>query len=420
MGRIWFLPVLATIWVCGADTVHACSCTPRSTLCGPPGDFWRASDVFSARVLKIEPGSHSTERRIQVAIIDRWRGNVTETGTVTVFTRSPALCGYPFKAGREYLIYGSRSEDGRITTSSCSRTAPLELAAEDMSYAREASKGILPAGRIVGDVRVNSAGRRSRGLPGIPLVLTNGQLVQSAVTDGQGHYSVELTTSGRFELDVKLPETVYSTQPPQGIDVSNPHGCFERRIDVAFNGRITGRILDHTGRGVAGLTVTHLPLEHESRPPRRTSVLTRDDGSFEIARLPAGRFRIQAEPPVETTDETVAVATGVLGEGERRPLDTLALPAGMRLARLEGTVVGSDGWNMADARVFLKGESGERLLGVPAISDGLGRFVLTIVEGVQYHVFAERPSGQSEFSDPMPVMGERKMRPLRLIVRRRF
>ena len=420
MGRIWFLPVLVAIWVCGADAVHACSCTPRSTLCGPPGEFWHASDVFSARVVRIERGSHSTERRVQVEVIERWRGSVPAAGTVAVFTRSSALCGYPFKTGREYLIYGSRSEDGRLTTGGCSRTALLERASEDVRYARGASKGTVPAGRVVGDVRVKSAGRRTRGLPDISVVLTSGQLVRSALTDAEGRYSVELTSSGRHHLDVELPQSVYARQPPERIDVSDPHACFERRIEVSFNGRITGRIVDHTGRGVAGLAVSHLPLEHRPPSDGRTSVLTRDDGSFEIARLAAGRFRIQVEPPVDGADETVSVATGVLGEGERLPLDAFALPASLRLARLEGIVVGSDGWNMADARVFLKGPSGGRVLGVPATSDGLGRFVLAIVEGGQYHIFAERPSGQSEFSEPISVIAERKMRPLRLVVRPHF
>jgi hypothetical protein len=82
--------------------------------------------------------------------------------------------------------------------------------------------------------------------------------------------------------------------------------------------------------------------------------------------------------------------------------------------------VGGDGWSMADARVFLKGELGERLLGLPAVSDSLGRFVLAVVEGQRYQVFAERPSGDSEFSEAVAVTAERGMTPLRLVVRRRF
>src|SRR5687767_15686110 len=125
MGRIWFVPLLLAAWVCGAETVHACSCTPRSTSCGPPADFWRASDVFSARVVAIEGGNRSTERRVQAQIIERWRGNVPTSGTVVVVTGPSSLCGYQFREGREYVIYASRTEDGRIATSICSGTTPL-------------------------------------------------------------------------------------------------------------------------------------------------------------------------------------------------------------------------------------------------------------------------------------------------------
>jgi hypothetical protein len=114
------------------------------------------------------------------------------------------------------------------------------------------------------------------------------------------------------------------------------------------------------------------------------------------------------------------VTEGVLGGGERLVIDTSSLPRSMDVIRLDGRVVGADGWSMADARVFLKGDTGERLLGVPAITDALGRFVLALSEGEPYQVFAERPSDDSEFSDPVSITAERGMAPLRLIVRRRF
>lgn len=423
MGRIWFVPLVVAVWVCGAETVHACSCTPRSTSCGPPGEFWRASDVFAARAVKVERGSHPTERRIRFQMIERWRGTVPDTGTVTVFTRSLSHCGYPFKEGREYLIYGTRSEDGRLTTSSCSRTAPLERAAEDLNYARDALKGISPSGRIVGDVQLKSPGRRSRGVANVRVTVTGENFVNSTRTDSQGRYGIDVSSAGRYDLEIALPTTFYAIQPRQRIDVAHPRACTERNVDAFFDGRIVGRIVDPNGRGVPGLPVAHVSVDDGSRSQQHTSVLTRDDGSFEIARLPAGRFRVQIEPPIDAEYELgdqAAVSTGVLGEGERRSLDPFTLPATLQLSRVEGIVVGSDGWSMADARIFLKGDSGERLVGLPAMSDALGRFVLTVVEGMRYHVFAERPSGESEVSDLTPITAEQRMPPLRLVVRRRF
>lgn len=430
MGRIWLVPVLLATWVCGAETVHACSCTPRSTTCGPPGEFWRASDVFTGRVVTIERPTRSTERRVQVQVVERWRGHVPPAGaSVAVFTRSSSLCGYPFREGRDYVIYASRTEDGRLATSSCSRTAPLERAADDVSYARDALRGSVPAGRIVGDIHLKSRGRLSQGVPDVPVVLSHGGMLISTLTDRHGRYTIELPAAGRYDLAVTLPETHYAIQPRHIVEASDPHACIERDVEVFFNGRIHGRVIEPTGRGVAGLPVAHIPLQDAPRLGERTSVLTRDDGSYEIARLAPGPFEIRIELPVDPADRNTdrpvdgrlsVAARGALGEGERLGVGPFTLPPTMKVARLEGTVVGADGWSLADARVFLKGESGERLLGVPAISDALGRFVLAVAEGERYQVFAERPAAESAFSDPISIIVQRRMAPLRLMVRRRF
>jgi hypothetical protein len=428
MGRIWFLPVLLVTWVCGAKTVHACSCTPRSTTCGPPGEFWRASDVFTGRVIAIARASNRTERRVTILVSERWRGNPHRGASVEVFTRTPSLCGYPFRTGREYLIYGSRTEDGRITVSLCSRTSSIENAAADVSYARAAAAGNTPAGRIVGEIRLEPKARRRREFADVRVTVRHGAGATEVATDRQGRYSVELTSSGRHELQVALPETIYAVQPRHVIEVPNPHACVERHIDVRFNGRLAGRVIDAGGRGVAGLIVTHRFLENRSQVDGRTSVLTRDDGSYEIERLAPGPFEIGIELPIDgpaadagsSSNPARTVSKGMLGEGERLLLAPYSMPADVEMCRLEGTVVGGDGWSMADARVFLKGELGERLLGLPAVSDSLGRFVLAVVEGQRYQVFAERPSGDSEFSEAVAVTAERGMTPLRLVVRRRF
>jgi hypothetical protein len=347
---------------------------------------------------------------------------------VHVFTRTPSLCGYPFRTGREYLIYGSRSEDGRITTTLCSRTIAIENGGEDTAYARQAAAGEVPFGRIVGEVRLESRGRRNAGLPEVRINVRHGGGATEVGTDRQGRYAVDVTAPGRYELDVALPDTLYSVQPRHVIDVPSPYACVERHIDVRFNGRLAGRVIDARGRGVPGVIVTHRPSEQRTNTDARTSVLTRDDGSYEIGRLPPGVFVVSMELPMDASagedgsgsHPSRAIAGAVLGEGERLVLPPYSVPPEVEVFRLEGTVVGPDGWSMADARVFLKGESGERLLGLPAQSDSLGRFVLAVVEGEHYQVFAERPAGESEFSEPIAVTAEQGMAPLRLVVRRRF
>ncbi len=54
----------------------------------------------------------------------------------SVFTSDDsASCGYPFKRGERYVVYGYRSKDGtRIHTSICSRTRELKDAGEDLKF----------------------------------------------------------------------------------------------------------------------------------------------------------------------------------------------------------------------------------------------------------------------------------------------
>jgi hypothetical protein len=398
-------------------------------MCGPPGDFWRASDVFTGRVLAIERASSPTERKVVVLVLEKLRGNLPGRGEqVEVFTRPTSLCGYPFKTGREYFIYGSRTEDGRITTGLCSRTMLVEDAGEELSFARQARDGNLPAGRIVGEVRLDAKARRNDRFADVRILVKHGIDAIPVVSDRTGRYAVELTSTGRYELDVELPGTLYAVQSRHVIDVPNSHACVERHIDVRFNGRVAGRVVDANGRGVAGLVVVHHRSEKRSHFDERAAVLTRDDGSYEIGRLPPGPFAVHIELPMDgiaaetdvSSDPDLIVGRGNLGDGERRDMTTFPVPENVNVLRLEGTVVAADGWSMADARVFLKGESGERVLGVPAVSDALGRFVLAVVEGERYLVFAERPAGDSEFSEPIAITAEPGMAPLRLVVRRRF
>ena len=77
-----------------------------------------------------------------------------------------------------------------------------------------------------------------------------------------------------------------------------------------------------------------------------------------------------------------------------------------------------------NVRVFLKGGAGSAaILGEPAVTDTLGRFVMTVVEGIHYDVFAERQLFDrrgSEFSDPVTFTALPVMSPVRLVLRRRF
>ena len=81
----------------------------------PTGD--PASDQYFMR------GSITT---FQVETI--WRGPI-EFSQLKVFSGFPgSACGFVFEPGTRYLVFGHLNADGRLETSTCSRTAPLPQA----------------------------------------------------------------------------------------------------------------------------------------------------------------------------------------------------------------------------------------------------------------------------------------------------
>jgi hypothetical protein len=397
--------------------------------------------VFTGRVLSVDRAdgvnrADGRVRRVRVRIAERFRGSNPEPGGVAiVFT--PARCGYPFKADSDYVIYATAGEDGRLMTTLCSRTVPLDRAGADLAYGRLVASGAAPRGGVVGDVRyAPEHDARRTAVAGVAVTAIGPGAQFMSVTDARGRYSIELPAAGRYALSVNLPATSYAAAATRTIELSDPRACVQRDVDVLFDGQLTGRVVDSRGRGVAGLTVAHVRLKRDGGVrPERTRALTRDDGGFRIGKVPPGPFAVVVELPEDhssgATEESGELPPGLfrralLGGGERLSLDPFVLPADVRLVRLEGSVHGADGAPAAGARVFLKDAAEEgRIVGTAAIADDLGRFVLAVLEDERYQVFAERPMSTGtasgpDFSDPVSVNARAGMPPLRLTVRRRF
>ena len=117
---------LISLWfVMSPTSSYACSCAPPGT----PAEALAHSDlVFRGTVTSIRPGDDEHQLAVQFDVQTVWKG--TNTDTITLVTQQDtAACGYPFDAGLEYVVY---SYDG-TDVARCSRTAPVELAAEDLA-----------------------------------------------------------------------------------------------------------------------------------------------------------------------------------------------------------------------------------------------------------------------------------------------
>jgi len=104
-----------------------CRCVPPGT---PKYELDQAKAVFSGKVVSMKKAPGMTQR-VTLKMLKSWKGPRKRQMVITV-SIDPAECGFEFKQGHKYLVYALSGEAGRLTTTLCSRTTPLELADRDL------------------------------------------------------------------------------------------------------------------------------------------------------------------------------------------------------------------------------------------------------------------------------------------------
>jgi hypothetical protein len=366
------------------------------------------------------PPAFLASRRVTIRIVEAFRGVAGET--VEIFTgRGGGDCGYAFHAGGAYLVYARRSrQTGQLTTSICSRTMPLERAADDLEYAR--SVQAMPAGvagRILGTVLKldrDALGDVDSRVPmqGITIVASTDGVSRSAVTDRSGRFEISGLHVGAYDVHAELTEGLYSPGPAPAA-LADVRACREINFYVSDDGRVSGRLVDADGRGIPGATIELSPRETLDKPGRfpTARIRTDEDGRYELTKAPPGRYVIVVSTPrlyhpgvLEDRD-----ATDVdLGAGARVSLGDLVVPRAVRFSSIAGTVRFEDGSPATGAKVYLRSDSDPaRIVGLAAIVDAEGRFGHAVVAGARYRVLAELSARHGdEFvvfrSDEQPVV----------------
>jgi hypothetical protein len=124
MSFLRFRRLAVAAWAVAAPAVHACSCaTP-----GNPAQELQAnmtSSVFRGTVLEVIPHGTQTDPTVVFRTERVWKGRVEALKSVATLNN---LCGYPFVAGQEYVVYAGPGD----VVSLCSRTRRAIEATEDL------------------------------------------------------------------------------------------------------------------------------------------------------------------------------------------------------------------------------------------------------------------------------------------------
>ena len=439
-GAVALLPLI----IC-PSIAESCTCAPVNPPCAA---YWGAAVIFRGRVDGIErapAGSPDPMASIAVtfSVLESLRG-LPSPGAVRIKTPGAAsACGYRFRVGREYVVYASRAADGALTTTTCSRTGPVERSSADLAYARSIAKGADRLGRVGGRVvlRYRDLARgRDREQPArdLLLVLGYGSGVVEARTDRAGAFSVSGLDAGVYDLLLKYPADMRFSLNPERIELADVRGCADVKIVVNPDGRVAGRILDAHRRPVAGVTVDLVPFTSvntaSSRSTERLRTTSRRDGRYVFTGVPPGTFAVG----INTRDEIdgiarvlhpgvteVSAGTAVaVGAGARVDAGDLVLPSSIEVVQIVGFVFDAHGVPVEGARVYLRGPN-ERdfIIGEPVTSDFMGRFTIAAAAEGSYQLFAERPRpgdsrGRIDASHPLSFAASRSDAPLILRLHR--
>jgi hypothetical protein len=410
--------LLAWLWLAGAPPdAAACSCSPP----GPPCEaFWKVDAVFVGRVLATaeqpsqpwkagEPLPFGLGVKVTLAVVERLAGDSGDQPTIEITTgRGGGDCGYRFEVGRSYVVYAWKTEGRALSsTSICTRTRPVNQAADDLRYGRQLGTASQSGGEVSGTLKHVERGPTGQfqvdePMPDVAVRLTREGWADETRTARDGAFLFTGLAPGDYQVDAESPPGYYTRAYPNTVKITDVRGC----AVIVVQGHFDGRLVRPDRTPVPGVTVQARRDEWPGQSsPLEQSALTRDDGSYEIVELPPGRYRLAINadsdfrgrpyraptyhPGVAGLHEATAIE---LAGGQQVTVDALVVPMTVGLVTLRGTVLGVDGRPVAGARVYVSvpaEEGAGRHLGRPAPTGHDGRFVVTVGDEARYRLVGE-------------------------------
>jgi hypothetical protein len=291
------LVIIAAVTLGAEGETFACSCATRPACQAT----WTADAVFTGTVVSIEQldrdssGEPLQSTRVTFNV-DRGFVN-SMAGRSEVLTESFSTCSYSFKAGGKYLVYASKTGASGLSTTICSRTRPIAGAEEDLRYLSTIG---MPGtgGRVFG--RINEFKRDPAEatevdfgpVENIPVNIRGATLFRDFVTGADGRFQVSNLPIGKATVTVVLPPGFEPSSFEQEIELTDPRACAEVSLQIRQIARVSGTVVDASGRPLAGVSVDAVAAELAGfdPPPYQYPARTDERGAFEFSSLPPGVY----------------------------------------------------------------------------------------------------------------------------------
>ncbi len=338
------------------EQILACTCG-KSRTCER---YNFASAVFIGKAINIEKesiGGFKTESTI-FEIKESFLGK--NSPKIKVRNKSGFSCDVEFEKGRTYLIFAGGDQENGFGTGFCSGNLPIEYADEEILNLRNliASDKIgTLSGTIleelvaddrdsrkpISDIRVNAREISNRKL-------------YSGFSNAEGRYEIPVP-AGKYKIDLTLPKYMESKffDEKEVLEVKN-RGCAEGFYVLINNSKISGKILDVTGKPVSNVKVELISTDEKKSYDGGKSTDTDKNGIFTMTQVPTGNYTLSinynSSPSPDSPFPTVFYPASSIRENamifevsKGKSIENLVfqLPLRLKQKEIKGEVLWEDG-----------------------------------------------------------------------------
>jgi Carboxypeptidase regulatory-like domain len=257
-----------------------------------------------------------------------------------------------------------------------------------------------------------------------------------ATTVRAGRYRFTGLEPGRYEVDIDLPPGYSTYGQTRPLNIPNPRACAEENYGISPDGRVSGRVVDKSGRGIVNVRIEITGEDATVHPDyglNVQSVQSDADGYFEVRGVSPGRYIVgvnlqdlpnQYRPYARQVYPGNGPSTVIeLTLGQVVDLGQWELAPPLAVVPVSGWITWKDGAPAGGVYVSLWDATGnpvDRARGAGGATSGPdGHFVIEGREGRVY-TFVARPAGNGPFYPLSHVRIEARpgLEPVRLVIER--
>jgi hypothetical protein len=431
------------------DETFACSCIGFASVCQA---YNSAQSIFVGTVAKVEDvavlrtikgiDALDLKSREVISTISGWKMYIKvektykgEPQNEIILARENTSCGGKFDVGSKLLLYAYFNKElGMWEIPPCNRNVYVSDAGDDLRFLEELP-GNLGRTRISGELvryeeTPDKGFSRTGALAGAKIEIAGNGMTVELRTDQNGLYEIYDLPSGEYtitpeipqNLKIRFPIVVGSTRSSANRPASQNSVMINLKenscvgVDFSFNAnnRISGKLFGSTGEPMKDVCLDLVPLTDKISQDFRVYGCTKEDGSYVLKDMPAGRYLIQANsfgkvsstapfPPVyyPNTFEKEKASIIEMREGDIRENYDITIPAQSETITIQGVLLYLDGTPVVKEFVEFKADKTQPTIDGDSITqtDSQGHFTIRILKGLSGKLYGKMNAFIGEFEN---------------------